>query len=274
MQFCKYLEWFYRERERDLSKIIKSFPTNNEHVELFEKTLTGGLSCVNTGLTFDTEILLTNVENPDKDNWKDYSYKVSYNLKLDGEEKYSTKRVITKILKLDENNRFGYTMTKPMPNGSIKKKFPSWWEFNLLLETVDSDDSIGHLFVVNIFFLTIKTQPKNKIHNEIYPPIIEKQKILDANELWVNQLIKLYSETDKGVPRSYRPTPEAHTTLFFKKVQSLHLEHLEISIGRAGWKVTKLYAHYAFGQERFKKILFWSISVLEKRRKTASKKKL
>ena len=126
MQFCKYLEWFYRERERDLSKIIKSFPTNNEHVELFEKTLTGGLSCVNTGLTFDTEILLTNVENPDKDNWKDYSYKVSYNLKLDGEKKYSTKRVITKILKLDENNQFGYTMTKPMPNGSIKKKFPSW----------------------------------------------------------------------------------------------------------------------------------------------------
>ena len=95
--------------------------------------------------------MLTNVENPDKDNWKDYSYKVSYNLKLDGEEKYSTKRVITKILKLDENNQFGYTMTKTMPKGSIKKKVPSWWEFNLPLETVDSDDSIGHLFVVDIF---------------------------------------------------------------------------------------------------------------------------
>ena len=90
--------------ERDLSKTIISLPTNNEHVELFEATLTGGFSCVNTRLSLDTEILLSNVENPDKDNWKHYSYKVSYNLKLDGEEKYSTKRVISKILKLDENN--------------------------------------------------------------------------------------------------------------------------------------------------------------------------
>ena len=69
--------------ERDLSKIIISLPNNNEHIELFEKTLTGGFSCVNTRLSFDTKILLPNVENPDKDNWKDYSYKVSYKLKLD-----------------------------------------------------------------------------------------------------------------------------------------------------------------------------------------------
>ena len=48
-----------------------------------------------------------------------------------------------------------------MPTGSIKKKVPTWPEFNLLLETVDLDDSIGHLFVGDIF-LSIKTQPKNK----------------------------------------------------------------------------------------------------------------
>ena len=66
MQFCKYLEWFHR--ERDLSKTIISLPTNNEHVELFEATLTGGFSCVNTRLSLDTEILLSNVENPDKGN--------------------------------------------------------------------------------------------------------------------------------------------------------------------------------------------------------------
>ena len=54
-----------------------------------------------------------------------------------------------------------------MPTGSIKKKVPSWREFNLLLETVDLDDSIGHLFVVDIF-LTIKTQPKNKRYTMKY----------------------------------------------------------------------------------------------------------
>ena len=62
-------------------------PTNNENVELFEKTLTGGFSRVNRRLSFDTEILLPNVEKPDKDSWKDYGYKVAYNLKIEGEEK-------------------------------------------------------------------------------------------------------------------------------------------------------------------------------------------
>ena len=121
MQFYRYLEWFYRERA--LSKIIISLPTNNEHVELLEKTLTGGFSCLNTRLSFHSEILLPSVENPDKDNWNDYSYKVSYNLKLDGEKKYSTKRVISKILKLDENNQYGYAMTNQCQPAALRKKF-------------------------------------------------------------------------------------------------------------------------------------------------------
>ena len=112
--------------------------------------MTGGFSCENLRLLFDTEILLPNVENRDKNNWKDYSYKDTYNLKLDEEEKYSTKRVISKILKLDENDQYGFSMTKPMPNGSIKKKVPRWRVFKLLLETVDLDDPIGHLFVVDM----------------------------------------------------------------------------------------------------------------------------
>ena len=161
--------------------------------------------------------MLPNVENPDKDNWKDYSYKVSYNLKLEWEEKYSTKRVISKILKPDENNHYGYAMAKPIPTGSIKKNVPSWREFNLLLEIVDLDNSIGHLFVVEIFFDYKNATQKQKKCNEIYPPIIGKQEVLDANERSVYQLTELCSETDKGVPRSYRPTPNTHATLFSKK---------------------------------------------------------
>ena len=128
-------------------------PTNNENVELFEKTLTGGFSCVNTCLSFDAEILLPNFEKPDKDNWKDYEYKVAYNLKLEGEEKYTIKRVISKILNLDENNQYGYAMTKSLPTGGIKKhKPPDWRKLNLMLETTDLDDPVGHLFVVGIFY--------------------------------------------------------------------------------------------------------------------------
>ena len=36
--------------ERDLSKVIIVLPTTNETVDVFKQTLTGGFSCVNTGL--------------------------------------------------------------------------------------------------------------------------------------------------------------------------------------------------------------------------------
>ena len=35
--------------------------------------------------------------------------------------------------------------------------------------------------------------------------------------------------------------------------QLLYLEHLSFLIKRAGWKFTKLYSHYSFEQERFKR---------------------
>ena len=41
---------------------------------------------------------------------KDFNYKVIYNLKMN--EQKTKKRVITKILKLDENNQYGHGMTK------------------------------------------------------------------------------------------------------------------------------------------------------------------
>ena len=142
-----------------------------------------------------------------------------------------------------------------MPTGGIKKhKPPDLRKLNLMLETIDLDDPLGHLFVVDIFYNYENASPKQKLYNEIFPPIIEKQKIIDANERSVYQLIKSYSEMDKGVPRSYRLTPKARATLFSKKFQPLYLEHLKILIGRAGWKVTKIYAHYSFEQERLKKL--------------------
>ena len=43
---------------RDKSKCCIAWPTDAEHVRVFEKTLIGGFSCVDTRLAFDTEILL------------------------------------------------------------------------------------------------------------------------------------------------------------------------------------------------------------------------
>ena len=142
-------------------KIILAVPTDNKQMESFEKTL-GGLSCINTGLSFDSEILMPNLTenvfqkmNIDQSfkayKWDDW--KLTYKIKLDHQENYSKKRVITKILKLDENNQYGFAVIKPMATGCIKEKEPpSWLDFHIVLETVDLDDSIGHLFIVVIFF--------------------------------------------------------------------------------------------------------------------------
>ena len=57
--------------------------------------------------------------------------KVVYSLKLDDEKNFQKKRVISKIIKFDENNQYGYAMTPPMPTGCIKQdNSPSWLEFN------------------------------------------------------------------------------------------------------------------------------------------------
>ena len=132
--------------ERSFKK--KQKQQHSQHLlweEIFEKTLTGGFSAVNTRLSFDTEILLPNYTYKDFDKtsidqtfkaFKIVDLKVRYKLKLDGETDYSNRIIISEILKLDKNNQCGFAMTKPMPTGCIKEK-KSWLEFNILLEAVD-----------------------------------------------------------------------------------------------------------------------------------------
>ena len=93
-----------------MKKHLQALPTDSEHVRVFERTLIGGFSCVNTRLAFDTEILIDDNKNE----------KVLFDLHIDG--KKQTKRISTKILKMDENNQCGQAMTKPLPYGCIKRQ--------------------------------------------------------------------------------------------------------------------------------------------------------
>ena len=116
--------------QREKSKCILALPINNTQMEIFEKTLCAGFSSVNTRLSFDTELLMPNLTKSDyekmniDESFKAYKrddLKIIYSLKLDDEESFSKKRVITKIIKLDENNQYRYAMTRPMPTGCIKQ---------------------------------------------------------------------------------------------------------------------------------------------------------
>ena len=74
-------------------------------------------------------------------------------------------------------------MTKPLPTGCIKDNSSISLEtFKLLLEKVNFEDKIGHLLVVEIVFESEDATEKELAYNEIYPPIIEKQKIIDPCE--------------------------------------------------------------------------------------------
>ena len=169
-------------------------------MEIFEKTLSGGFSSVNTRLLFDTELLMPNLTQNDYQKMNtDQSFKaikrsdlkVVYSLKLDNEETFQKKRIVTKIIKFNENNQYGFAMTKPMLTGCIKENNSlTWLEFNLLLEKVSLEDPIGHLFVVHIEFDEKNATRKQYMYNEIFPPIIEQQKILDANEWSIFQLLE------------------------------------------------------------------------------------
>ena len=167
--------------EREMSKVIITLPTKIEHVEIFEQTVIGGFSCINNRLAFDTQLLLPNFVDSEMTVKKDFNYKIAYNLKIDNQK--AKKRVITKILKLDENNQYGHGMTKSLPTGCIKDNSKlSWKTFNILLQSVSLDDRIGHLYIVDIEFDIKNASDKILVYNEIYPPIIEKQKVIDPCE--------------------------------------------------------------------------------------------
>ena len=126
------------------------------------------------------------------------------------------------MLKLDENNHYGFAMTKPMPTGCIKKEpQPMWKTFSLLLQHVSLDDPVAHLSVVDISFDYEKATPRKRLCNEINPAIIGKQKIIDVTERSVYQLIEQYNEAGDGEPRSYHGTKKAHVNAFSKNISTV-----------------------------------------------------
>ena len=89
-------------------------------------------------------------------------------------------------------------ITKSLPTGWIEENLEvTWRTFNLLLAKVSLDNQIGHRCVVDIK-LDHKNATENWIaYKEIYPPIIEKQNIIDPCERSVYQLLEQYSATEK-----------------------------------------------------------------------------
>ena len=113
---------------------------------------------MNTRVAFGSIILLPkNSQGQYKENLK-----TIYKIKNEEKKNFEDKRLVTKILKMDENNQYGNAMTNPFPVGPIKrvKKLSIMGEFDLIPQGISGNGKIGHLFIV-ILNSTIKMQQKN-----------------------------------------------------------------------------------------------------------------
>ena len=208
--------------QRNKSKCVIAMPTDAEIIRVFEKTLIGGYSCVNTRMAFDTEIFLNDSKN------KNVLFKTE-----DGQ----VKRFSSKIIKTDENNQYGFAMTKPLPYGCIKKKkrVPCLKELTEIFAGV-TVDKLGHLFVVDIEFSDIND--KTLIFNEMYPPVFQKNKKIDPYERSCSQIIaraqikKRKNKKDQLFSLLFKS--KTHSTLKTKIFIPLYAEDLNFLTTRAG----------------------------------------
>ena len=171
------------------SKCSIALPTDAKIIRVFETTLIGGYSSVNTRMAFDLDIL-------EKD---PKTEKVLVEITDRQGVQKQLKRFSSKIIKMDEINQYGQAMTKPLPYGCIKKqkKVPNLTEFNEPLQSITLDDPVGHLFTVDIEFFYINK--KNLLYNEIYLPIFEKDKKVDKYERSTVQImIRAQKKTKKA----------------------------------------------------------------------------
>ena len=274
--------------ERIKSKVILTFPTNVETVCLMESLLSGGYSSVHSRLGFDTEIftprspeyveqkedIINNLrdlygeKNKKQERkklmdklyslWKEEDlkscHKPIYNVRLDGEETSKKRRVFSKVFKLDENNQYGFAMTKPLPIGIFKKQSdPNMKTLQNSLKNFDPNAKIREVFVVDIQFDAYDDVPRKRIYNEIYPCIFQSKSKVLPNRRSVCQLLSNVRSGKRGNIFSFKATEKTHATLDPKKRFPMFVGHIHFSTERAGWKVTKVHAHYGFEQELFKK---------------------
>ena len=239
---------------RDKNKCNIVLPRKAETVRLFEKILIGGYSGINTSLAFDTDLFLKDPENE----------RVLF---TDGDGE--VKRFSSKIAKMDENNQYGFAMTKPLPYRVIKKQktVPTLDELKRMLADIMLEDKVGHLFVVDVVFEA--SNDKTLLFNKLYPPIFEKQKKLEAYERSCTQIMSVLQLTDKGKMSTLQHTAKTHATLKKTVFLPLYAEDLQFITTKMGWGVTKIYEHYTFRQETFKREF---VTMNQNARKTAKTK--
>ena len=80
-----------------------------------------------------------------------------------------------------------------------------------------------------------------------------KKKVLPARERSVFQLFDPIRLRDNVVLNNFKCTGKTHSTMNKKYLIPTYAEHLKLLLERCAWTVTKIYRHFTFRQEMFKK---------------------
>ena len=137
------------------------------------------------------------------------------------------------------------------------KKIPTVKDVEELIKSVTLEDKKGHIFTVDIEFADIN--PKALLFNEIYPPIFDKNKNIPPHLRSCSQIMR---RAQRKIDKKGNKTEElvllpfnskTHGTLEEKIFVNLYAEDLYFLTTRAGWKLTKIYYHYTFKQDIFKR---------------------
>ena len=236
---CNSASSFSGYAQRNESKCDLVLPLNSGIAKIFEKTLMGGFSCVNTRMAFDTRIFLGDPQQE----------RVLFQT-TEGE----LKRFSSTIIKMDENNQYGFAMTKPLLVEVIKKKdgVPTLQELEQILAGVKPTDEFGHMFIIDLTFVGGEN-PKILLYNELYPPFFEKDKTMESFERSCVQVMALGRINDEGKLLSIKQNSKTHSTLRDKTFFGVYAEELYHATTQLGWSVTCIHTHYTFRQEMFKK---------------------
>ena len=162
----------------------------------------------------------------------------------------------------------------PFQQAALKgwKKIPNHREFNLIIQGISDEESISHLFTVDIEFDRENSVEKTLLFNEIYKHFFEKKNVLSPNKWSVFQLLVAMRLNDKGTLNLYKTTAKTHSTMDKKFLIPLYAEHLHFLLIKCCWCISKIYAHYTFEQSKFKRDVLVMNQVLRKNAKTSVEK--
>ena len=113
-------------------------------------------------------------------------------------------------------------------------------------------DKIGHKFVVDLEFVNF-SDPGKQMYNEVYPCIFEPKTKIPADFRSVYQLLANMRMGKKENILKSLVTEKTHVTLRLEKRFPMLVDHIQFLTSKAGCEVTKVYSHYTFEQECFKK---------------------